>query len=66
LLLLHLIFGCTSGALIVVSAWLQIHARRAASEGGFGYRLPVELLGALIVEFTANLGGFLSGVDSAV
>jgi uncharacterized membrane protein len=66
LLLLHLIFGCTSGVLIMVSAWLQIRARRGPSADGFSYRLPVELVAALIVGLTAHLGGFLSGVNSAV
>ncbi len=64
LLLLHLIFGCTSGTLIIVSAWLQIRARRAPSEVSFNYRFPVEVLAALVVAVTAHLGGFLSGVNS--
>jgi uncharacterized membrane protein len=65
LLLFHLIFGCTSGALIMVSAWLQIRARRAPGADGFNYRFPVEFAGALVVAMTAHLGGFLSGVNSA-
>jgi uncharacterized membrane protein len=63
LLLLHLIFGCTSGTLIILSAWLQIRARKAAN-GGFQYRFPVEVLAALVVAITAHLGGFLSGVNT--
>jgi len=66
LLLLHLLFGCTSGVLIIVSAWLQNRARGAASEGGFGYRFPVELIGVATVAVTAHLGGFVSGVNSAI
>ena len=65
LLLLHLIFGCTSGALILVSAWLQIRGRKTANDRGFKYRFPIEVLGALLVAITAHLGGFLSGVNVA-
>lgn len=65
LLLLHLIFGCSSGGLIIASAWLQIRARRDESASGFGYRFPVELVAALVVAMTAHLGGFISGVNSA-
>ena len=66
LLLLHLIFGCTSGVLIIVSAWLQIRARRLTSGEGWKYRLALELVAALVVAMTAHLGGFLSGVNSAM
>jgi uncharacterized membrane protein len=64
LLLLHLIFGCTAGTLIMVSAWLQIRARRKVSDNGFLYRFAFEVVAALIVAATAHLGGFLSGVNS--
>jgi uncharacterized membrane protein len=66
LLLLHLIFGCTSGVLIIVAAWLQIRARKELSEARPSYRLALELVTALVVAFTAHLGGFLSGVNSPV
>ncbi len=63
LLLLHLIFGCTSGTLIIISAWLQIRARRAVSDDGFNHRFAIELVAAMVVAITAHLGGFLSGVN---
>jgi len=66
LLLLHLIFGCTSGVLIIVSAWLQIRAQGETSHAGFNYRFAIELVAALAVAMTAHLGGFLSGVNSAL
>jgi uncharacterized membrane protein len=66
LLLFHLIFGCTSGVLIIASAWLQIRARKEGSQSAFNYRFPVEFVAALVVAFTAHLGGFLSGVNSPV
>jgi uncharacterized membrane protein len=64
LLLLHLIFGCTSGVLIMLSAWLQIRGRNMMSNNGVKYRFAMELLGAIVVVMTAHLGGFLSGVNS--
>jgi uncharacterized membrane protein len=60
-LLLHLLFGCASGVLIVVAAWMQWRERRRNKEGGF--RLPLELLAALVVVVTAHLGGVVSGVS---
>lgn len=64
LLLMHLIFGCTSGVLIMISAWLHVRTRRTVSDGGSGYRFAVEMVAALTVAATAHLGGFLSGVNS--
>ena len=64
LLLLHLIFGCTSATLIAVSAWLQVRARREPSQPGFTYRFAIEVVAAVVVALTAHLGGFLSGVNS--
>ena len=66
LLLLHLVFGCASAVLIIASAWLQISARRTAGDASLRYRFPVELAAAMVVAITAHLGGFLSGVNSAV
>jgi uncharacterized membrane protein len=61
-LLLHLIFGISSTGLI----WLVWLIHRAGRKRGAlpGYRLPVEIFAALVIGFTAHLGGFLSGVNS--
>jgi len=62
ILLLHLILGCVSAALIWLVWTLHFRARRRA-ERLPGYRFAVELLGVLIIALTGHLGGFLSGVN---
>lgn len=57
ILLQHLVLGVTSSVLIWLVWWMHRRASRNA------YRLPVELLAALVVAVTAHLGGFLSGVN---
>jgi uncharacterized membrane protein len=64
LLLLHLVFGCTSGLLICLAGWIHFRRRRASSSALSGYYLLLELLTALVVALTAHLGGFLSGVNA--
>jgi uncharacterized membrane protein len=63
ILLMHLVAGCVSSALIWV-VWL-IHRRAQRKEGGIlpGYRLPVEVVAVALVVLTGHLGGFLSGVN---
>ena len=63
ILLMHLVAGSTSSALIWV-VWF-IHKRPKREDGGFlpGYRLPVEALAVALVVLTGHLGGFLSGVN---
>jgi uncharacterized membrane protein len=63
LLLLHLVMGCTSGLLICVVAWIHFRRRRVPNSSLPSYRLPLELLTAVIIALTAHLGGFLSGVN---
>jgi uncharacterized membrane protein len=63
LLLLHLAFGCCSGLLICLVAWLHFRQRRATGRALPGYYLPLELLTASAVALTGHLGGFLSGVN---
>ena len=64
ILLLHLVLGCASAALIALIGW--IHFRAALSEklirGTF--RLPLEFVATLLVIATGHLGGFLSGVNA--
>jgi len=64
-LLLHLVFGCTSGLLILMTAWLHIRARRCGGNTS-GVRFPVEVAAAIVVMATAHLGGILSGVNTPV
>jgi uncharacterized membrane protein len=63
ILLLHLVAGCASSALIWV-VWLM-HRRAQQEQGGIlpSYRLPVELVAVALVVLTGHLGGFLSGVN---
>ena len=58
ILLEHLVLGLTSSALIWLVWWMHRRASRSA------FRLPVELLAALVVAVTAHLGGFLSGINT--
>lgn len=62
ILLLHMIAGCTAGLLVMTAGWIHLNAsRRAASLPTF--RIPVEIVGVMLVALTAHLGGFLSGVN---
>lgn len=63
ILLMHLIAGCVSSALIWV-VWLM-HRRARREEGAIrpGYRLPAEAVAVAVVILTGHLGGFLSGVN---
>jgi uncharacterized membrane protein len=63
LLLLHLVFGCTSSFLICLVGWIHFRQRRGSGLALPGYYLPLELLTAAVVALTAHLGGFLSGVN---
>jgi uncharacterized membrane protein len=63
ILFLHLIMGCTSTVLIWI-VWL-IHWKTQREQGAESptYRLPVEVVVVTMVALTADLGGFLSGVN---
>jgi len=56
----HLVLGITSSLLIWLVWWMHHRAVRNS------YRLPVELLAALVAAVTAHLGGFLSGINTPV
>jgi uncharacterized membrane protein len=58
ILLQHLVLGVTASMLIWLVWWMHRRASRIA------FRLPVELLAALMVAVTAHLGGFLSGINT--
>ena len=63
ILLIHLVFGVMSSALIWI-VWL-IHLRTKRKQGAVlpGYRLPIEAVAVAILTVTGHLGGFLSGVN---
>ena len=61
-LLLHLILGSVSGALICLVWWLHFRPRKRNEEPP-SYRFAIEAIALLIVMATAHLGGFLSGVN---
>jgi hypothetical protein len=63
ILLLHLILGGISSALIWVLFWIHGRARRLPEHALPNYRLPIEALAVVIVALTGHLGGFLSGVN---
>lgn len=62
-LLLHLIFGLASTAVIWLVWWLHFRARRRPEGNLPLYRFPIELLSLPLVALTGHLGGFLSGVN---
>ncbi|MFY9683324.1 MAG: DUF2231 domain-containing protein [Candidatus Sulfotelmatobacter sp.] len=70
ILLLHLVLGCVSTAMIWLAWWAHFRARRRLEVlPGFlpdfspNYRLALEFLGVGVVALTGHLGGFLSGVN---
>lgn len=62
-LLLHLVFGTLSSLMIWLVWFLHYRVRKRAVKAPPLYRLPVELLAAMLVALTGHLGGFLSGVN---
>jgi uncharacterized membrane protein len=64
-LLLHLLLGLASTALIWLVWWLHFRGRKPERALPL-YRLPLEALAAAVVALTAHLGGFLSGVNAPV
>jgi uncharacterized membrane protein len=61
-LLLHLVLGCVSSAMIWLVWWVHFRAQRRKAVLP-NYRLALELLGVGIIALTGHLGGFLSGVN---
>ena len=62
-LLLHLVLGVSSSLMIWLVWFLHYRVRKRAGNALPLYRLPVELLAAMLVALTGHLGGFLSGVN---
>jgi len=63
-LLLHLVLGLASTAVIWLVWWLHFRIRRTPGGNLTAYRLPLELLALPLVALTGHLGGFLSGVNN--
>ena len=61
-LLLHLLFGSASTALIAVSCWIHWRQRRRDAALPL-YRLPVEAVGVTVVALAGHLGGVLAGLS---
>jgi uncharacterized membrane protein len=62
-LLLHLLLGGASTAMIWLVWWLHFRARREPQQPLPAWRLPIELLAVVLIAATGHLGGFLSGVN---
>jgi uncharacterized membrane protein len=63
ILLMHLVAGCFSSALIWMVWLIHRRAQRTQAEILPGYRLLLEAVAAGIVALTGHLGRFLSGVN---
>jgi|SRR5947209_15035940 len=64
LLLFHLLAASGAALLVLVSWWLHRPGRGTEPVLPPRYRVPIELLGVVLVAATAHLGGFLSGVNT--
>jgi uncharacterized membrane protein len=62
-LLLHLVFAMVSTALIWLVWLVHFRARRSTLISLPAYRLPIEILGVLVIAITGHLGGFVSGIN---
>lgn len=63
ILRLHLSLGIVSGVMICLTWYVHFRSHRGPVLALPAYRLPVELLTALLVVATAHVGGFLTGVN---
>ena len=62
-LLLHLVLGIISSAMIGLIWLVHFRSRRQSEPLSPIYRVPLELLGVAVVALTAHLGGFVSGIN---
>ena len=63
ILLMHLVLGCASSAMIWAVSLVHLRAKRTPGAILPGYRFALEVIGVALVTFTGHLGGFLSGVN---
>ena len=64
ILLMHLVLGCASTAMIWVVSLIHLRAKRTPGAVLPGYRLPIEAVAVALLVLTGHLGGFLSGVNA--
>jgi uncharacterized membrane protein len=62
-LLLHLVFAILSSVFVLIAGGVHLRAIRRPDAPLPGFRLPLEVLGALLIAVTGHLGGFVSGVS---
>jgi len=63
ILLLHLVLGCLSSALIWIVFWIHLRARRHLEVSLPKLGLLIEAVAVVLVGLTGHLGGVLSGVN---
>ena len=63
ILLMHVVLGSASSAVITFVWWIHWRERRGWVHALPAYRLPVEAIGVILIALTGHLGGFLSGVN---
>lgn len=61
-LLLHLVFACTSAVMIWLVWWMHFRSRQGKTPLP-GYVSVLQALGVAAIVLTGHLGGFLSGVN---
>lgn len=65
-LLLHFVAALFATFLVLATWWIHWYCRRGEAVCRLflpGYRLPIEVVGVVLIAVTAHLGGFLSGVN---
>ena len=63
MILFHLIAASVAGVLVVASWWIHWRRRRSELQPLFRYRIPIEVLGIIVIALAAHTGGFVSGVN---
>lgn len=63
ILMMHLVAGCLSSALVLLVLGIHLHARRRPDGKPPRWRLPIEAVAVLLLALTGHLGGFLTGVN---
>ena len=63
IMLFHLLAASFAGVLVVASWWIHWRTRRSELLQLFRYRIPVEVLGIIVITVAAHTGGFVSGVN---
>ena len=63
MILFHLLAASFAGLLVVASWWIHWRRRRSELLSLFRYRIPIELLGIIVIAVAAHTGGFVSGVN---